>query len=753
MADRYELEAEFGRGGFATVWRARDRKLGRIVALKRLLPEALAGEGGRQTLERFRREAQAVASLNHRNIVAVYDRGEDVAGPYVVMELVEDGNLRSLLKERGKLDLSETLRIARGVALGLDHAHRKNLVHRDIKPANILLRREGDELIPKIADFGLARIGADSGVSLSGYGMGTMAYMPPEQRRDAKNVNHTADIYALGKTLYEMLTGVTPDDVDLEKLPPTYAAIIRRCVRPNPDERYFSVESLLADLDRAASASALAKVDTSAASSTKNPCPACTQENTEDAEFCEGCGTGLMRDCPECGTRNRTVKLFCRKCGTAVESFVKVSESVDRARRYLEDHQFSRVIKETDSLTELSPGLKGPKGRQLLKDAEKLHEQATKLSATRDKKIKDVRQAYEERHGAKLRAAFESLKPLMPKLDADLTSISEEMETIDKENQIAALCSRARAAHQQREANGLAVALNELKFLCPDLPGEMSALAADVENIRYEQSAAPFRKAVEKALADEQPEVAEQVIAKWRTLGREDPEIDQVAVRLHACRRMLLERQVAASLSNVRSALTNDAPDQAEHALADWPAAAAADPRLVAVQSEIEQLRHVLICAADAAALFDEHRYQECIEICHKLLNCGGAARVIKGHQWEGSVTEIIWRATRHVKQAEDLKVEALRARETRDWTTALALSTKLAALAPHDPDAPIIKVEAERRLFADRCCATAQQELRAGNLEAVDQALSAWRRLGLTDDTRLPDIDKMLTAARASAA
>ena len=245
IGERYEILAEIGRGGFAVVYRARDSKLGREVAAKRLQGPAVTGALGQQVLDRFAREGQTIAALNHRNIVMVYDHDRDQDGAYVVMEYVGGGSLRDLLKSKGgKLEVAEAVELVKGVARGLGYAHRKNLVHRDIKPANILLAKEGGELIPKIADFGLARLGTESELSLSGMGMGTPWYMPPEQRRNAKGVNHTADLYALGKTLYELVTGEVPDTVELEKLPAWLRPVIQRCIKNKPEERYFSAEEL-----------------------------------------------------------------------------------------------------------------------------------------------------------------------------------------------------------------------------------------------------------------------------------------------------------------------------------------------------------------------------------------------------------------------------------------------------------------------------------------------------------------------------
>jgi len=250
LSERYELGEVIGRGGFASVFRATDKKLGRTVAIKKLHPE----QADSVTMARFLREGISIAGLNHRNIVQVYDVGEDPSDGslYLVMELIEGGSLYDLLKKRGKLELPEAMELFKGIAQGLSHAHRKNLVHRDIKPANILLHSEGETIVPKIVDFGLAQAGRESELSMSGYGMGTVVYMPPEQRRDAKSVNHTADVYALGKVLYEMVSGESPDTLDPSEIPPPkeLADIIFKCTKPKPEDRFFSVDEVLQALEK-----------------------------------------------------------------------------------------------------------------------------------------------------------------------------------------------------------------------------------------------------------------------------------------------------------------------------------------------------------------------------------------------------------------------------------------------------------------------------------------------------------------------
>jgi formylglycine-generating enzyme required for sulfatase activity len=368
LTKRYELEAEIGRGGFAVVWRARDRKLGRTVAVKRLLPEASQGPGGAQTVQRFEREAQAIATLNHRNIVQVFDSDTDADGRYIVMEYVSGGTLRDYLKKRGKLPVAEAVALAMGLCRGLAAAHRQGLVHRDVKPANVLLEpAEAGGPLPRLVDFGLARQGRESELSATGYGLGTPYYMAPEQRRDAKSVTHTADIYALGKTLYEMLTGEIPDSVDPALLPPPeeLGRIILKCIRSNPAERYFSAEDLLRDLEALGTGAAGSAPGAAAAGSTA--CPACGRRNPPDAKFCEACGTGLMRRCPECDRENGLGLRFCGGCGSDVPGFLQTRDALARMQGFAKELKWSRVTKEHGLLAR-NVKLPGEKGKKLSAD-------------------------------------------------------------------------------------------------------------------------------------------------------------------------------------------------------------------------------------------------------------------------------------------------------------------------------------------------------------------------------------------------
>src|SRR5262245_40893155 len=209
---RYELGGMLGRGGMAEVRQARDLRLGRIVAVKRLRTD-LASDATFQA--RFRREAQSSASLNHPAIVAVYDTGEEtatdgsgVAQPYIVMEYVAGRTLRDIIREGRKLLPERALEITSAVLSALDSSHRAGIIHRDIKPGNVMLTPSGDV---KVMDFGIARAISDASSTMTQTAavVGTAQYLSPEQAR-GESVDARSDIYSTGCLLYELLTGRPP---------------------------------------------------------------------------------------------------------------------------------------------------------------------------------------------------------------------------------------------------------------------------------------------------------------------------------------------------------------------------------------------------------------------------------------------------------------------------------------------------------------------------------------------------------------
>jgi eukaryotic-like serine/threonine-protein kinase len=271
LGGRYELDGIVGRGGMAEVFRARDIRLDRIVAIKTLRAD-LARDQIFQA--RFRREAQSAASLNHPNIVAVYDTGEDMATglpvPYIVMEFVDGRTVRDLLQDGHRLLPERSLEIIDGVLRALDYSHQAGIVHRDIKPGNVMVTRNGDI---KVMDFGIARAMSDAQATMTQTAqvIGTAQYLSPEQAR-GERVDSRSDLYSTGCLLYELLCGRPPftgdspvaiayQHVRENPIPPSRVdpdvpawadAIVLKAMAKNPAERYQTAADMRADLQRAA---------------------------------------------------------------------------------------------------------------------------------------------------------------------------------------------------------------------------------------------------------------------------------------------------------------------------------------------------------------------------------------------------------------------------------------------------------------------------------------------------------------------
>jgi serine/threonine-protein kinase len=263
FSNRYEIQREVAQGGMAEVYLAHDRLLDRPVALKALFPE-YAREPS--FVERFRREAQAAAGLNHSNIVGIYDWGQEAGTYFIVMEYVEGRALRDLIRSEGPLDPQQSAEIAAEIAAALGFAHRAGIVHRDVKPGNVLLTRDGNV---KVTDFGIARAGTSDGLTQTGSVMGTATYFSPEQAQGLA-VDGRSDVYSLGVVLYEMVTGVVPFTGDSpvavayrhvreEPIPPTQRnpdvpadleQIIMTALAKDPDQRYQTADDMRADLLR-----------------------------------------------------------------------------------------------------------------------------------------------------------------------------------------------------------------------------------------------------------------------------------------------------------------------------------------------------------------------------------------------------------------------------------------------------------------------------------------------------------------------
>jgi serine/threonine-protein kinase len=264
LSGRYRLESKLGRGGMSTVYLARDETLERWVAAK-VLHREISDQPDQ--IERFRREARAVAQVSHPNVVAVIDAGEDAGRPYIVFEYCDGETLKARIDRQGGLPLDEAAAYAIEVGRGLGAAHARRLVHRDVKPQNVLIDSEGRA---KVTDFGIARELEQDGLTKTGRVLGTTDYVSPEQAM-GQPVDDRSDIYSLGILLYEMLTGEVPFKADNlvgvamkhvnERVPDVQksrrdvssalAAVVERATEKKPDKRYPDMNAMLADLENA----------------------------------------------------------------------------------------------------------------------------------------------------------------------------------------------------------------------------------------------------------------------------------------------------------------------------------------------------------------------------------------------------------------------------------------------------------------------------------------------------------------------
>ncbi|OGL42528.1 MAG: hypothetical protein A2161_21590 [Candidatus Schekmanbacteria bacterium RBG_13_48_7] len=254
IGDRYHIMSVIGQGGMGIVYQCRDSNLKRIVAVKRLIEQ---GEQSKLAIQRFMREAQIIAKLDHRNIVRVYDASEDAQGPYIVMEYcpgttIRDKNnneqhvlsLNDLIKLHGKLKPEKAIALLTEIAEALSYAHKNGVVHRDIKPANVLFAADG---LPKLADFGIAQIPTGGDKTDLGRGMGTLGYIAPEVLFRGESGDNRVDIFALGALLYELLSGnIHP--LILDNIPLQFRALVLSCLQVDPGKRFRTVENFLAAL-------------------------------------------------------------------------------------------------------------------------------------------------------------------------------------------------------------------------------------------------------------------------------------------------------------------------------------------------------------------------------------------------------------------------------------------------------------------------------------------------------------------------
>ncbi|MHC4992739.1 MAG: protein kinase domain-containing protein, partial [Planctomycetota bacterium] len=377
----------------------------RQVALKRLTSVKTFAA------DRFLREARAALKLNHRNICRVFESGKDARGPFFVMELIEGESLQDRIDREGPLTEEQFVSLAGGLLRALCFAHKRAVVHRDISPRNVMLTPGA---VPKLMDFGLARIGLDSDLDETGYGMGTPDYVAPEQLQDAKSADHRADIYSLGATLHAALTGRRPRRPQASMIPPAWRRFIMTCLEERPEDRYFSAEAMLEEMRRATGWT----IGAEPPREQSVRCPDCRRLNPMRSAYCDDCGAGLRQRCPSCGEESPVVCEQCPDCGADMRSREEADRMLDDARRYLKQGRYGRAIRTGRAAREIAVDREEvariiTSAKRRLEDRERIRE-----SAIRAANMKQHEQSF---------TAWQSVLKLSPS-DQEALAATRELE-------------------------------------------------------------------------------------------------------------------------------------------------------------------------------------------------------------------------------------------------------------------------------------------------------------------------------------
>jgi len=356
LSARYTIDGSPGIGGMGEVLLATDTRLKRQVAIKRVRGEFAKSQ---VAVRRFLTEAQSIAALNHLNIVQIYDYGRDKDGPFLIMEYVDGGSLLDRCRE-GAIPVDEAIELTCQLCDGLGKAHDAGIIHRDIKPANVLLTGEG---VPKLTDFGLAKDEtADAGLSVAGAVLGTLDFMPPEQRRDSALTDSRSDLWSLAATLYQMVTGEPPRVIDLDAVPQQLRTSLAKELKLNQDDRYQAAWEFR-DALRASQ-----QDNGTGGELLEGECPQCRTRNEPSRNFCRGCGGALQAECFSCSVTVPMWEVFCGECGTnqtdlLEERRTRMASNQSEAESLLRSYDFDRATELATALgDEQDPRLQHLKG-------------------------------------------------------------------------------------------------------------------------------------------------------------------------------------------------------------------------------------------------------------------------------------------------------------------------------------------------------------------------------------------------------
>jgi len=375
LSTQYNILKKIGDGGMGVVYLARDTRLGRYVAIKRLNNAAMTQSAMKR---RFMREARAVAALNHIHIVHVYGLGEDDEGPYIVMEYVAGPSrtpaptkpppsmtLADQVHRDGPLTVTDAVALMVKLCRAIDYAHSCGVIHRDLKPTNVLLDESGE---PKIVDFGLARrAGQATGpITVPGERMLSLGYGAPEQESDASTTDERADIYGLGAILYFSVTGQNPRYFRENDVPEAIRMCLVRALKTDREKRWPTVKEFMNSLLLVQAPSTVIVPTLK----TTWRCKWCDTINPITLQYCGECGWDGSEDCAECGAETRVGVQFCGECGANAREYESVIRLLQRMRAWWEQRELKRIDQQGGAATGFHPN--GPNGRRIVKEIQDL---------------------------------------------------------------------------------------------------------------------------------------------------------------------------------------------------------------------------------------------------------------------------------------------------------------------------------------------------------------------------------------------
>ncbi len=474
LSTRYTEESVLGKGGFGEVILANDTRLGRKVAIKRIQGKAARNK---TAVQRFLTEAKSIATLNHNNIVQIYDYGRSTDGPFLIMECVQGGSLLDLCR-KGPIELDEAVKIFSQVCDGLAKAHAENIIHRDIKPANILMTEDG---LPKLTDFGLAKDDtADTGMTMEGAVIGTLDFMPPEQRQGAEFTDHRSDLWSLAATFYQMLTGKSPKVINIASLPPKLQSVVAKALEETKEDRFQSVVEMREEVLNAHAG----KMDRSR-SLGEGECPECAKANPPQGKFCVGCGAVLQVQCLQCDLEIQIWNRACGECGSLQDTLVKdaladLKDAHDQAERFLIDLDFEAAVEQSEMVGRQTDSRLQQYAGWHTEFSDKLESSRTLEHARLTELLQEAlvhEQAYD------YKSALQTLRPIATALKQtnvsgcdDTAGELTERLTI-KQSRLEELDATVRQRVRKKEIAGLLSMVNELITLKPDRPNELKLQA------------------------------------------------------------------------------------------------------------------------------------------------------------------------------------------------------------------------------------------------------------------------------------